>query len=150
MLFLDADDELLPHGPARLRDALDADPGAAFSYGLLSVETPTGPVGLLNAEPWNPDLLRDGNYVNALALVRAEVYAEIGGYRSDGPLELGWEDYDLWLRVADAGLRGAHVRQIVGRHRAHDGSRTSTADAIAGELMDYLRDRYPALLGARA
>ena len=149
VLFLDADDELLPHGPARLRDALDGDPGAAFSYGLLSVETPTGPVGLLNAEPWNPDLLRDGNYVNALALLRAEVYAEIGGYRSDGPLELGWEDYDLWLRVAHAGLRGAHVRQIVGRHRAHDGSRTSTADAIADELMDYLRDRYPALLGVR-
>jgi GT2 family glycosyltransferase len=150
LLFLDADDELLPHGPARLRDALAADPGAAFSYGLLSVETPAGPVGLLNAEPWNPDLLRDGNYVNALALVRAEVYAEIGGYRSDGPLELGWEDYDLWLRMADAGLPGAHVRQIVARHRAHDGSRTSTADAMAGELMEYLRDRYPALLGARA
>ena len=148
LLFLDADDELLPHGPALLRDALAADAEAAFAYGLLAVEGPEGPRALLNAEPWNPDLLREGNYINALSLVRAEAYSRIGGYQADGPLELGREDYDFWLRMASGGLRGAHVRAFVARYRAHERSRTSTADAIAGELMEYLRGRYPSLLGS--
>jgi GT2 family glycosyltransferase len=149
LLFLDADDELLPHGPALLRDALRDDPGAAFAYGLLAVEGPEGPRAILNAEPWNPDLLRDGNYINALALVRLDAYRRIGGYRADGLLELGWEDYDFWLRMAEADLAGAHVRQFVARYRAHGESRTMTADTIAVELMSYLRTRHPRILDER-
>ena len=150
LLFLDADDALLPHGPARLRDALLADPRAAFAYGLLAVEGPEGPRGLLNAEPWNPDLLREGNYINALALVRAEAYRRVGGYHDDGPLEIGWEDYDLWLRMAEAGEHGVQVRELVARYRAHAGSRTVTADEVADDLMTYLRGRYPRVLGSAA
>jgi hypothetical protein len=150
LLFLDADDALLPHGPARLRDALLADPRAAFAYGLLAVEGPEGPRGLLNAEPWNPDLLREGNYINALSLVRAEAYRRVGGYHDDGPLEIGWEDYDLWLRMAEAGEHGVQVREQVARYRAHAGSRTVTADEVADDLMTYLRGRYPRVLGGAA
>jgi Glycosyl transferase family 2 len=146
-LFFDADDALLPHGPARLRDALAADRSAAFAYGLLAVEGPEGPRGLLNAEPWNPDLLREGNYINALALVRAEAYRRVGGYRDDGPLELGWEDYDLWLRMAQAGEHGVQVRELVARYRAHPGSRTASANDVSDDLMTYLRGRYPRVLG---
>jgi Glycosyl transferase family 2 len=147
VLFLDADDVLLPHGSRLLLDALELDPGAAFAYGLLAIEGPEGPRGLLNAEPWNPDLLREGNYINALALVRTAAFDQIGGFRADGLLELGWEDYDFWLRMAGAGLRGTQVRQLVARYRAHEGSRTVTADTVAAELMSYLRQQHPEILG---
>jgi hypothetical protein len=146
LLFLDADDQLLPHGPLRLHEALAADPGAAFAYGLIALEAADGPRGLVSSEPWNPDLLRDGNYINALALVRAEPFRAVGGFHAEGLLELGWEDYDLWLRFAARGLRGAHVRQIVARYRVHEGSRTATADLVADRLMDELRERFGEVL----
>jgi glycosyltransferase involved in cell wall biosynthesis len=132
LLFLDADDELLPHGPLRLHEGLAADPGAAFAYGLIALEGADGPLGLVSSEPWSPDLLRDGNYINALALVRAGPFREVGGF------------------FAERGLRGAHVRQIVARYRVHEGSRTATADLVATRLMDELRERFGSVLGGAA
>ncbi len=53
VLLLDADDELLPHGPAALHRALEADPEAAFAYGLLA-RVGLERQDLLGTAPWDP------------------------------------------------------------------------------------------------
>ena len=123
VLLLDADDALLPHGPASLYDALQSDPEAAFAYGLLArfgLECED----LLGTEPWDPALFRHGNYVPVTcSLVRRTAWELVGGYTAEGLLELGWEDMDFWLRLAGAGQRGGA--------RAPDGRRLSRPRGLA-------------------
>jgi GT2 family glycosyltransferase len=148
VLLLDADDALLPHGPAALRDALAADPGAAFAYGALA-RIGRECEDLLGTSPWEPALFRLGNYVPVTcSLVHRSAWELVGGYSADGLLELGWEDLDFWLRLAAAGQHAAHVRRIVGTYRLHGVSMSTVTDSHAGALMAFLRERHPGLMGA--
>jgi GT2 family glycosyltransferase len=148
ILLLDADDELLPHGPAALHDALATDSDAAFAYGFLArfgLECED----LLGTSPWDPTLFRHGNYVPVTcSLVRRSVWELVGGYSAEGLLELGWEDMDFWLRLVDAGQHGAHVRRIVGAYRLHGVSMSTVTNTHAPALMAFLRERYPRVMGA--
>ena len=148
ILLLDADDLLLPHGPAALREALDAAPEAAFSYGLLARFGPEFE-DLLGTEPWDPALFRHGNYIPvSCSLVRRSAWEVVGGYSAEGLLELGWEDLDFWLRLADAGQHGTHVRRIVGGYRVRADSMSTVTDSFAPALRAFLRERHPRLMGA--
>ena len=60
-----------------------------------------------------PQIEADAMYVDAMAMIRKSVWREVGGYVTDPAMELGWEDYDLWLNFASHGYRGVHVREIV-------------------------------------
>jgi glycosyltransferase involved in cell wall biosynthesis len=54
------------------------------------------------------------------AMLRAEVIERIGGYR-----DTGWvEDYDLWLRAREAGLRFGKVDRVLHYWRDHPGRLT--------------------------
>jgi GT2 family glycosyltransferase len=84
------------------------------------------------------------NYIDALALIRRSTFAEVGGF--DGYFCVsGWEDYELWLRLAAAGHRAEFVPGFVGWYRVHQGSRQETVNLDAARLMSELRDRYPFL-----
>ena len=147
VLQLDADDAVLPHGPVALYDALQADPAAAFAYGFLA-RFGLEYEDLLGTPPWDPALFRLGNYVPATSLVRRSAWELVGGYSADGLLELGWEDMDFWLRLADAGQHAAHVRRIVGTYRVHGVSMSTVTHRHATALMEFLRERHPRLMGA--
>jgi GT2 family glycosyltransferase len=144
VFVLDADNTVYPKGIARLRDALDADPDAAFAYGLLQRFDDSGGVGVSGAMPWNPSRLVEENYVDAMALVRKQTWNSQGGYATDAALH-GWEDYDFWLGCADAGLHGAHVRQFVARYRLHPSSMLSLTDLETESAYALVRQRHPDL-----
>jgi glycosyltransferase involved in cell wall biosynthesis len=146
VMLLDADDGLLPHGPAALMSALETDPEAAFAYGLIA-RYGFGPDELLGTSPWNPALFRDGNFVPATALVSRSAWELVGGYCSDGLLALGWEDMDFWMRLAEAGQHGVQVRRIVGSYRVHGVSMTTVTNVHAAALMAFMRERHPGLMG---
>ena len=148
VLLLDADDLLLPHGPAALLAALQADTRAAFAYGFVA-RWGREHEDLLGTEPWDPALFRHGNYIPVTcSLLRRSAWEAAGGYSAEGLLELGFEDMDLWLRIAAAGAHGAQVRRIIGSYRLHDGSMSTVADQHAPALMQFLRARHPGLMGA--
>ncbi len=114
---LDADNEVLPQGFDLLMRALDEDPTAAFAYGVLERFDANGPVGILGYRGWSPEALRYINHIDAMALIRTEQLRAFEGYTTDRRL-YGWEDYDLWCRIAEAGGHGVHVKSLVGRYRA--------------------------------
>lgn len=140
---LDADNEVRPNGIRRLRAALEADPGAAFGYGMLERFGEDVPPGLVSTFGWEPERLRIGNQIDAMALFRVPMLREIGGYDRDPVFLGGWEDYELWLRLADRGLRGAFVPQITGRYRVAEGSLLSLANLSLDDLLGALQERYP-------
>ena len=133
-LLLDAGQALYPRGLGVLTDALDVDPGAAFAY--------PDPGGDRGARPLcrgrrrlPPELLgvggaaaRRGNYIHAPVLVRTDVLRAVGGFSADDAL-CGFEDYDLWCRIADRGGRGVLVPQVLARRPESGRSEVLAVDA---------------------
>lgn len=148
VLVLDSDNEILPHGLERLVEALDAEPEAAFAYGILQKFDERGPRGLVSYLGWDPDRLREHNYIDALALTRRSVLREVDGFTTDMRL-YGWEDYDLWCKLAARGLRGAHVKEIVARYRVAAGSMLSLTNLSLEGAQAALAERHPALFAPR-
>ena len=145
VFVLDADNSVVPTGLGRLVDALDADPGAAFAYGALQRFDAAGPVGMMGLWQWEPWRFRYYNYIDAMAMVRTHVLREMGGYTVDRRLH-GWEDYDLWCRIAEAGGRAAHVPTLVGRYRTSASSMLSLTNISADAGFDALREHSPMVM----
>ena len=146
VFILDADNAVYPHGLGRLVAALEDDPGAVFAYGLHQRFTHSGPQGLMNIWPWEPERLRAGNYIDAMAVLRTDVLRGVGGYTLDKRLH-GWEDYDLWCRLAEQGERGAFVPEVVGRYRSALHSMLSLTDLSSTVAFSVLAERYPRTMG---
>jgi hypothetical protein len=149
LLMLDADNALLPPCAERLAAALDADPEAAFAYPTLAAHSGGEPAGLLSSLAWDPELLPVLNPIDALALVRAGWLERVGGYVDDLGL-YGWEDWDLWCAVAEAGGHGVHVPQMLARYRRAPGSMLATTDLDQEAKRARLAARHPRLFAARA
>jgi GT2 family glycosyltransferase len=151
VFVLDADNAVYPHALERLVEALDGDQDAAFAYGILekveTIDAATGAVDIIGWLGWDPGRLRYGNYIDAMALVRREAILAAGGYTTDYRL-YGWEDFALWCAFAQAGWRGAHVKEIVARYVAAVHSMISVTNIDATEAYAVLARAYPFMAGS--
>jgi Glycosyl transferase family 2 len=142
---LDADNAIYPWCFERLLAALDADPEAAMAYGMLERFNRSGTVGLASVFPWEAARFARGNYVDAMALLRTRVLRELGGYRTD-PRLYGWEDYDLWARMAERGLRAVHLPSVVARYRVSDHSMLSITNISGAEATSVIAAASPTVM----
>lgn len=141
---LDADDALAPGALSELADALDADPslsaawGDERTFGRLSGRVRAAD----HIDPW---LLTHLNELPLAALLRREVLLQTGGWQ----LRSGYEDWDLWMTLAERGARGRRIPRVIAFYRIHDARRWAANrrqhDAIYGEL----RRRHPRLFARR-
>ena len=139
VLFMRACDSLYPHALGRLARALDEAPDAAFAYGMTAQIQADAPGDLSGYLGWDPGMLRYGNFVDSLAMVRRTALLEVGGFALDRSLS-GWEELALWCAFADRGWRGTHVPEIVARRWAQHRSRPEDKDAATA--WDLLCDRF--------
>ena len=145
---LDAYNLLYPTCLEKLTSSL-ARTRATFAYCIVErFLTPSGtvpPPFLMHIHPWHPDSLAIGNKIDAMVLLRKCVWEEVDGYSLTMPRQ-GWEDYDLWFKIARLCGYGLHVPQILARYRVHGDSMLHTvtdANAGIGVLRTYLRENYP-------
>jgi hypothetical protein len=80
-----------------------------------------------------------------MALVRRDWLVAHGGYTTDRRLH-GWEDFDLWCRVAEHGLRGVQVPSIVARYRVTKHSMLTLTDLSSTQAVSLLIERHPAVM----
>jgi glycosyltransferase involved in cell wall biosynthesis len=145
VFMLDADNEIYPTALGRLAAALDDDPEALFAYPMLEEHVDGEPDTLRSFLPWEPGRLAESNYIDAMSLLRRRELLELGGYTEDTRLH-GWEDYDLWCRTAQRGLRGVLVPEILARYRRAEHSMLySITNIDISEAESLLRAKYPAL-----
>jgi glycosyltransferase involved in cell wall biosynthesis len=141
VFVLDADNLLYPRCLAQLSRALEKC-DASFSYCLIEKCGTTR--GLQNLYSWHRDVLRYGNPVDAMVMLRRSVWRAAGGYTVNYFTRIGWEDFDLWFKIARLGGYGVQVPEILARYRVHAGSRSETTqDPHAGLLFTYMRAAYP-------
>jgi glycosyltransferase involved in cell wall biosynthesis len=142
-LPLDADNLLLPSCIECCLERLDHT-GAAFACPTIEVFGARS--GWQYRGEWDPILLRGGNVVDAMALVRKACWAAVGGY---APMNLGWEDYDFWCKFIEAGFFGARVEEVTARYREHVGSMLRTVTELSGnkrKVVAEIAARHPWLL----
>jgi glycosyltransferase involved in cell wall biosynthesis len=137
---LDADDLLVSGVLGRMADRLDADRAVAACYG--DYEEFGARTGVRRTAP-ALDAFRVA-YVNkwpGLALFRREALLEAGGWSA----ARGYEDWDLWMTLAERGIRAVHCGCVVFRYRV-DPVRSFGGDrARHGDVFRELRRRHPAL-----
>jgi len=116
---LDDDDLLFPDHLATLWEARDT---ADVIYPYCEV----------SGREWSPNRpfdaaeLRRGNYIPITALIRAD-YLRAHGWSP----EVDMEDWDLWLRLLDAGARFACVPKVTWLYRFHGSNKTLVGEAVA-------------------
>lgn len=116
---LDDDDVALPHHLASLMATARTGADVVYSDPIVEGRSGWSPFG-----PFDPDRLRRESYIPATALLRTELVLDLGGWRDSSEVRNGWEDWDLYLRLLDAGASFAHVPDRTWRYRFHDGNKT--------------------------
>lgn len=114
VLVLDADDRLTPHTLRCLRDPLEADPALGFSYGIVRFIGAWE--GVLKMPPYDPYRLLFRHNIGSTALIRRELFEDVGGY---DPGFTGYEDWEFWLHALECGWRGRRVDEVTLLYRRH-------------------------------
>jgi glycosyltransferase involved in cell wall biosynthesis len=141
---LDADDEVVPGALATLAGALDAAPDAALAWGEIEVwgELETDLAVARSLDPW---LLTYLNDVPVASLLRRSALEQVGGWSMGS----GYEDWDLWLTLAEHGYSGVHVERPTLRYRRRSGRMLDGSTPRHAELYAKLRRRHQELFARR-
>jgi glycosyltransferase involved in cell wall biosynthesis len=133
LFMLDADNRIRLPALSRLLEGLRHS-GAAFAYSQLCLFGEREGIGL--GDVWDLPRLAAGNYIDTMAMLRREALLAVGGYAAlaeDGQME----DYDLWCRFAELGLRGVFLPELLCEYRVHGSSRSYTTqnyDTVMAEM----------------
>jgi glycosyltransferase involved in cell wall biosynthesis len=137
---LDADDRLPPGTLSALVEALEADPRAAYSYGVMRFFGDwSGEVRLPDYDPYR---LLYRPVVGWLGLVRRRAWEELGGF--DPGLQ-GFEDWDFTLAAMEAGWHGHRLDRVVLDYRKHGRSGLEADRRRHRELYRRLREKHAGL-----
>jgi glycosyltransferase involved in cell wall biosynthesis len=140
---LDADDLAAPDALATMAGRLDADPEAAVCYGDYRE---FGDLELIRLVPEtiDPYRLAYTNEYPVTAMFRRDALLDAGGWRHLGA---GYEDWGLWMELAERGCRGVHAGPgVVTFHKRLHGQRMlGSAKAEHRALYHALRREHPRL-----
>jgi GT2 family glycosyltransferase len=144
IFILDADNWIYPQCLAVLFAALDG--SVAASYGLIrrfDDETDES-LGLLSAFAWDVHRLVARPYIDAMAMFERDALEAAGCYSTE-LIEhgwFGWEDYDLWLKLAGAGKTASHVPRVLSAYRVHPAAMLRRTDATSANIAAYFHEKF--------
>ncbi|MDI2112569.1 glycosyltransferase [Commensalibacter nepenthis] len=139
---LDADNRLLPNTCEKLLKQIK-DTAIGYAYPHLRHFGAGEAIG--GHVPFHPLRLTVGNYIDAMVMLAKWAWAAAGGYYVQRDA-MGWEDYDIWCRLAELGIQGTQVKDAVAEYRAHFSSMTSTVTEQTyhkPKVTSYLAARHP-------
>jgi GT2 family glycosyltransferase len=143
--ILDSDNAVYPEGIGDLVSALEQHADASFAFGMLASFKNSLPYGMVSYYPWEPTRLQSGNFVDAMAMFRTDVLRALKGYSIDRRL-YGWEDYDLYCRLAEGGHNAVFVDHFVASYRASDTSMLSVTNISYTTAYIALKEHAPTLM----
>lgn len=140
LVFLDADDRLLPEGVGAGVECLTQHPEAALAYGRRRLIDLDGSVRAVQplVVPEDPygDMLRH-NYIGLVGapIYRRAVFEHVHGFDQE---RAPAEDYDLYLRVVRRFPIASHST-VVGEYREHGANTSARADVMLRAVNGTLR-----------
>jgi glycosyltransferase involved in cell wall biosynthesis len=141
LVFLDADDRLLPNALKSNLEGLRTSPESAFIFGRHRLITADGTPG-----PTKPHLytgrdhygaLLQGNHIgmHATVMYRRTLFDAVGGYNTS---LRACEDYDLYLRIARRYPITCHD-EVVAEYRHHGANISANIPLMLTTALDVLR-----------
>ncbi|MBM5797695.1 MAG: glycosyltransferase [Cyanobacteria bacterium K_Offshore_0m_m2_072] len=143
---LDADNTLEPSAVADcLALAIAAPVTIAVVHPLVERvpegDTPQEGLALISGLSWQRHHFLERNVVDAMALVRLSAWQAVGGYDH---IRGGWEDYDFWCKLIEAGFQGVLCPQRLARYHCHAGSMlTRETHRQLRRISRLLQQRHP-------
>jgi hypothetical protein len=142
VFVLESTGGVFPTTLSRLAIALDRDPAAYFSYSMVAVFDGGRPVELRSSLPWEPERLKRGDWIDAMALIRRDRLLELDSFATD-PRLVGWEAFDFWCKCAEVGGYGLHIPQVLAWHRRSLNATSVEHDIATTAPWTAMRERHP-------
>lgn len=114
ILPLDADNKIRPEYVYRGIEILENNKDISVVYGNAQLFGDS--TGIMRPGPYNLQKLMLGNYIDACAFYRREVWEKTGGYDKNMPFT-GIEDWDMWLGASFIGYRFCYVDEVLFDYR---------------------------------
>lgn len=117
LLFLDADNTLVPEGLLRLYAMVNGLPDVAVAHGALRTVNRQGIMDArMGTEPFSyASGLTEGPRHDITGLYRLSSLWAVGGFDETLMLRMwGFEDFDLWMRMGAAGMVFVHQPILIG------------------------------------
>ena len=149
MLFLDGDDWLADGCLAELWRVAE-ESGADVVYpSIISHIEPGHKQHSYPGQPHEYSLenLMRFNFIPVTALMKREWFEKVGGFDKD--MHDGFEDWELWLRMAFAGAKFQFAPNAHLMYRQHDGGRSVEAGKKAKEIVTYIVEKHKDEYAAR-
>lgn len=142
ILPLDADDMLMPEYLAETVRVLDESPHIGFAYTDFRLFGEEEGAQKHNPVDWEYDLdkLLQWCYLLGCNLFRKSAWEKVGGYK-----DVGYEDWEFWIALADAGYTGKYVYKPLYLWRRHPGSMVADKFSRHDELYLRIRLLHPRL-----
>lgn len=124
LIVLDADDRLAPAALSLLRKPLDREPRVGFTYGIAQFFGEWE--GSLRFPAYDPYKLLYRHIIGSTALMRREVFEQVGGF---DPGFSAYEDWDFWLQALANNWYGENIDTVTLMYRRHGYTMNSQARA---------------------
>ena len=142
LIVLDADDRLAPNALTLLRAPLDSNRKLGFTYGTARFFGAWE--GTLEFPPFDPYKLLYRHIVGSTALIRRELFDDVGGF---DPSFTAYEDWEFWVHAMAHGWRGQEVGEVTLLYRRHGATMYTGARARYRTWYARLRHKHRELYG---
>jgi glycosyltransferase involved in cell wall biosynthesis len=145
VLPLDADNKIFPDYVFKGVAAMESDQRVAVVYG--NAELFGEKTGMLKPGPFNLQKLMLGNFIDACAVVRKSAIEKVGYY--ENMKIMGYEDWDLWLRIAFGGYTFHYIDETLFSYRVHRRSMMNSLNRNIrkqNQIEEYFEEKYRDLL----
>lgn len=132
---LDADNKLRPEFIKQTITILDNNPDIDVVHG--NAQNFGNKNNVWKSKPFEFTEMLLNNYIDACAGFRKSTWEKVGGYDENMPV-MGFEDWDLWLRMGIADCKFQYVDELFFDYRVRDNSMLSDAWAKRQDLLNYI------------
>ena len=148
VFMLDADNWIYPNCLSELYREIYESKYASV-YGIIQKfnnKTRDG-IGLLSQYEWDTYSLIKGPYIDAMAMFDRAILLSLGGYSTELIQYgwFGWEDYDMWLKLAQANYVCKLVPQILSAYRSHPESMINLTNSYLSNFSKYFMRKFASL-----
>lgn len=146
VLPLDSDNKIRPAYLIRALEIFDKNPEVdvvyanAMFFGARHEEWKPG--------PFNLQKLMIANYIDACAFIKKEKLVSCGLY--DTGMREGWEDWDLWLRIAFSDGKFVYIDEVLWDYRVTNNSMSKSLYSTyekPNRIENYIHEKYPDKMG---
>ncbi|MCJ8280172.1 MAG: glycosyltransferase family 2 protein [Rivularia sp. ALOHA_DT_140] len=145
VFILDADNWIYPHCLTVLYDKIKSNKYAAVYAEISQFDNENRKeINRISCHEWDVNKLAKQPYIDAMAMVNRDILIKVGGYSTE-LIEygwFGWDDYDVWLKLAQGNYTCKFVPQVLSAYRVHSTSMINTTNKYALNLAKYFCHKF--------